>query len=433
MTQPLRIVIFGAGMVGNYLGGRLHPHAHVRLIVRPRMAAILQESGLTVSDLYGYHHHLAPSSITLAAHAEAARDADVVLVTVKSAATVDAAHALAEVLAPRTPVISFQNGIHNVAELRAALPNHPVLAGMVPFNITQPQAGHFHQGSSGRLTVERSPALEPLLPVFAACGLPLLQHDDMQTVMWAKLLINLNNPLNALSGLPLRDELAHHTWRRCLALLQREALRALDAAGIRPAQITALPARWLPTVLSLPDALFNRMAARMLAIDPWARSSTWDDLQAGRRTEVDYINGEIVALAASKGLRAPANARIVSLLREAERTYAPWEPGALWETLHRAPLMAVSGRDAAGAARLSGGIVDMSDFSTHDGEYRGVPITVIYPGFTFAVLLAVLAFSVAVLLALAGTLRRFLARGVLFRAGGLLRCGNFGLRSGITQ
>lgn len=336
MSKSPRIAIYGAGMIGNYLGGRLHAHARVRFIARPHVAAILKEHGLTVSDLHGHQQHIAPHALDVHTTPEAARDAELVLVTVKSAATMQAAHELSDVLAPGTPVISFQNGVRNAAELRASLSGHDALAGMAPFNVTQPAPGYFHQGSSGELMVERSAVLEPFLPAFAASVLPLQLHDDMQAVLWAKLLINLNNPLNALSGLPLRDELAQRSWRRCLALLQREGLRVLEAAGIRPAQLTTVPARWLPKVLNLPDALFQRIAARTLAIDPLARSSTWEDLQAGRRTEVDYINGEIVELAASKGLRAPANARIVALIREAERSYVRWNAEALLEALRNA-------------------------------------------------------------------------------------------------
>ncbi|WP_233840926.1 2-dehydropantoate 2-reductase [Dyella sp. 2HG41-7] len=337
MTLRPRIAIYGAGMVGTYLGGRLHAHADVRFIARPRVATMLKERGLTVSDLHGYRQHLSSASLDIATQADAARDVDAVLVTVKSAATMDVAHELTEVLAPGALVISFQNGVRNAAELRAALPACQVLSGMVPFNVAQPEPAHFHQGSSGELMVERSPALAPLLAAFSASQLPLQQRDDMQAVLWAKLLINLNNPLNALSGLPLREELAHRGWRQCLALLQREGLHVLHAAGIRPAQLTALPARWLPTVLSLQDAMFHRIASRMLAIDPLARSSTWDDLQAKRRTEVDYINGEIVALAKSKGLHAPANAYLVRLIREAEKSYVRWEPQALLRTLRNPP------------------------------------------------------------------------------------------------
>ncbi|GLQ49157.1 2-dehydropantoate 2-reductase [Dyella flava] len=337
MKSKPRIAIYGTGMIGSYLGGRLHDHARVRFIARPHVAATLNEHGLRVSDLHGRQQHIAPDELDIHTHPDAVRDADLVLVTVKSAATMDAAHELAELLTPGTLVISFQNGVRNTAELRAALPGHKVLAGMVPFNVTQPEPGHFHQGSSGELIVERSDALAAFADVFAASAIPLQQQEDMQAVLWAKLLINLNNPLNALSGLPLREELAQRAWRQCLALLQREGLRALDAAGIRPAQLTALPARWLPGALSLPDGLFHRIAARMLAIDPLARSSTWDDLQAGRRTEVDYINGEIVALAASKGQRASANARIVSLIRDAEQSFEPWNAQALLRELRDAP------------------------------------------------------------------------------------------------
>jgi 2-dehydropantoate 2-reductase len=336
MTAP-RIAIYGTGMVGAYLGGRLLPHAQVRFIARAGVAARLRERGLTVSDLYGMRRQVPSAMLDIATQPDAARDVDAVLVTVKSASTTVAAHELADVLAPGTVVISFQNGVRNAAELRAALPSCHVLPGMVPFNVVQPEPAHFHQASSGILMTARSAALSPaLLSAFSRSRLVLQQRDDMQAVLWAKLLLNLNNALNALSGLPLREQLAQRAWRQCLALLQREGLRVLNAAGIRPAQLTALPARWLPSVLSLPDAWFQRIAPRMLAIDPLARSSMWDDLQKGRRTEADDIHGEIVALARSKGLRAPANACMVSLTRDAERSYATWDPQTLLRVLRDA-------------------------------------------------------------------------------------------------
>src|SRR4029079_4257224 len=101
----------------------------------------------------------------------------------------------------------------------------------------------------------------------------------------------------ALSSLPLKAQLSERAFRRCVALVQTEALTLLAAAGITPAKLTPLPPTWIPWVLRLPDAVFTRLAGRMLAIDPQARSSMWEDLEAGRTTEVDYLNGEIVALA----------------------------------------------------------------------------------------------------------------------------------------
>jgi 2-dehydropantoate 2-reductase len=167
--------------------------------------------------------------------------------------------------------------------------------------------------------VETAPALTPWLPLFAAARMPLMQQADFESIQWGKLLINLNNAVNALSGVPLKTEFSQRGYRRCLAALIDEGRSVLEAVGIHPAKVVKLGPRMLPLVLRLPDALFARVAAPMLRIDPEARSSMWEDLEAGRRTEVDYLNGAIVALAKSIGRNAPCNARIVALVRAAEQ------------------------------------------------------------------------------------------------------------------
>lgn len=335
MNQQPAIVVYGAGSVGCYLGGRLHGHIAVRLIARPRMANVLHEHGLTLSDLHGFHQHIPAGALDVQTQPQATR-APLVLVTVKSADTVQAGRELADVSPHDAIVISFQNGLRNADLLRAALPGRTVLAGMVPFNVLQRSPGSFHQGSSGDLMVEAHPALAPYLPAFANAGLCLQQHTDMPAIQRAKLLFNLNNAINALSDLPLRQELAERGWRRCLALAQREALNIFTAAHLPVARLTPLPAHWLPHILALPNALFARIAPRMLAIDPHARSSTWEDLQVGRRTEVDALHGAIVELAATMGKRAPINERIIELIREAEQEPVKWTSQKLLEALRQA-------------------------------------------------------------------------------------------------
>jgi 2-dehydropantoate 2-reductase len=97
-----------------------------------------------------------------------------------------------------------------------------------------------------------------------------------------------------------------------------------------------LPPGWLPRVLELPDAWFKRVASRLLAIDPLARSSMWEDLQAGRQTEVDAINGEVVRLAAAHGTQAPVNARLVTLMHDAENQRRSWSSEQLLKELRSA-------------------------------------------------------------------------------------------------
>jgi 2-dehydropantoate 2-reductase len=305
----------GAGSVGCYMGGRLQAAgAAVQFVGRPRVLQALREHGLTVTDQDGARVQLPAAQLDL--REEPGADAALVLLCVKSGATADAARTLAARLPPGTPVVSMQNGVANAAVGAQAAPGLAWLPGMVPFNIAELGPGHFHRGTPGRLAAQDHPALRAWLPVFQAAGLPLVLHADLRPVQWGKLLLNLNNPVNALSGLPLRAELLDRDCRVVFAALQSEALAALRAAGITPAQLTPMSPRMLPRLLRLPTWAFRRVAARMLRIDDKARSSMADDLALGRPTEVDAICGAVVRLALQHGLAAPLNARMVALLSQ---------------------------------------------------------------------------------------------------------------------
>lgn len=334
-----RICIYGAGLVGCHLGGRLlAAGGDVRFVGRPTMGEALCRNGLTASRYDGHRWHVPPTSIRFGTDAAMAADCDLVLVTVKSGATAAAAQALSEALPPSGVVVSFQNGLGNGASLRAALGPRCVLDGMVPFNVVMTGPATFHQASEGRLHLQACDDPAGHLAIFARAGLPLLRSSDMPSVQWGKLLLNLNNAVNALAALPLKQELSQRGYRRSLAAAQREALSLLAEAGIRPARLTPLPAQWIPALLDMPDFVFGLLARRMLAIDPSARSSMAEDLAAGRPTEVDWINGEVVRLAERLRRAAPVNARLRTLVQMAEMTHPrpSWSADALFEDLARA-------------------------------------------------------------------------------------------------
>src|SRR5690606_11829169 len=118
------------------------------------------------------------------------------------------------------------------------------------------------------------------------------RERDMLAVLWGKLLLNLNNSVNALAGIPLKAELEQRGYREVFAACMEEALVALERAGLRPKVDVPLPPRWLPRVLRLPTPAFRVVAARMIRMDPSARSSMLEDLSSGRPTEIDALNGE---------------------------------------------------------------------------------------------------------------------------------------------
>src|SRR5262249_10273988 len=137
-------------------------------------------------------------------------------------------------------------------------------------------------------------------------------------VQWGKLVVNLNNSVNALAGVPIKEMLGQRDYRRVMAACIREGVDACARAKIRLKLEQPLPPSWIPSLMRLPDAIFRALARPMLTVDPQARSSMWDDLSRGRKTEVDALNGEIVRLAARLGGAAPVNAKIVELVHAAE-------------------------------------------------------------------------------------------------------------------
>ncbi len=331
---PGDVLVMGAGTIGCFIGGSLAAAGvPVTFVGRPRVLEKLARHGLTLTDIDGGKRTLPADSLNLCGQVPAGAKPSLVLLCVKSGATAEAAGELAFSLPAGTAVISLQNGVSNCAAVAQTGPSLNVRAGMVPYNVAEIGPGAFHRGTGGRLAAEDDAVLRPWVPVFERAGVPLDLHADLLPVQWGKLMLNLNNPVNALSGLPLREELMQRGYRRCFASLIDEALGVLKVAGIAPAQVAAVPAHRLAGLLRLPDWIFRIVAARMLRIDAKARSSMADDLALGRRTEIDALSGEVVRLAREHGLSAPRNARMVALLEAWPQQPRRWTARQLQDSL----------------------------------------------------------------------------------------------------
>ncbi|MGR3564813.1 MAG: 2-dehydropantoate 2-reductase [Heliomarina sp.] len=311
MRQP--IVIAGAGSIGCFVGGLLAAAGRdVRLLARARVAGEIQAHGLNLTGFDGMS--VALETIEMSADPAVLGDAGVILVTVKTGATRTMAELIATHASRDAVIVSLQNGLDAIETLRSALPGYDVRAGMVPFNVVPMGEGRFHRASSGDILTEAGqPALALGVP-----GLSVRETPHVTGYQWGKLLINLGNAPNALSGLTLVNQLSDRYWRHLLADQMREALAVLKAAGIQPRSMTPLPAGWVPIVLDLPTALFRRIASKMLTIDPEARTSMSYDLMAGRRSEIDAFQGRIVTMGERLGVATPLNRAMQWLVLQAE-------------------------------------------------------------------------------------------------------------------
>lgn len=327
----MQIGIFGAGSVGCYIGGMLAEAGEdVVLVGRNGMRERLR-GGVALTRFDGMTRTAPPDSFRYRVDPEALSSCDVVLVCVKSDGTGTAARTLAGTLRSDAVIVSLQNGVSNASRLRAELEPRTVLAGMVGFNVAQIGPNRFHCGTGGEVVVEAHPLADALLERLRRADIEANTSSRIEEVQWGKLLINLNNAVNALSGLPLKRQLSQRAYRQVLAASISEALAVLRAAGIRPAKIGKVGPALLPFVLDTPDWLFVRMASSMLRLDDDATSSMAEDLAKGREPEIDWLNGEIVALGRTIGVATPVNARIVDLVKAVFAGKAPrgWDGSGL--------------------------------------------------------------------------------------------------------
>jgi 2-dehydropantoate 2-reductase len=306
----------------------------VTLIGRPKISADVDAHGLTLSDYTGWQAHLPPGDIDYRCGPEALDEAEIIALTVKSGDTAEAAAQIAAHARPGVPVISFQNGVSNVDVLEQGLGGRfEVARGMVEYNVAYLGNGRFHKGVAGNLYADRRAGTRALAEAVGDSPAALKLSDQMLGLAWGKLLINLNNAVNALSGRTLIEELKSRDCRRVFAASMREGLDLLKRAEIEPVAAGPVPLTRLSRIIDSPDWLFNRFFLKRWKIDAKARSSMADDLAAGRRTEVDYINGELVRLAERLQRSAPINGRIVDLIRKSEAGAAPPGPAALREAV----------------------------------------------------------------------------------------------------
>lgn len=340
--KRIQIGIMGAGAIGCYFGGRLVASgaADVIFVGRQSLADAIAEHGLTLRE-FDDEENIPASRIRFETGASALADCDVVLCCVKSGATAETARDLAEVLSPDAVVVSLQNGMRNPDVLRIGLPRNRVVAAIVGFNVVMREHAVFHHTTSGPLLVEVKSASRDRrwIDALRASQVEVQEENPIAPEQWTKLLFNLNNAINALSGVPTRQMVLSRDYRRIVAMVLDEALDVLEVAGIRTAKFRGVPLRTMAFIMRLPTPIVRLVVRAQLRIAPDSRSSMWQDLARGRQTEIDFLNGEVVRLADKHGVDAPLNRRIVELVKAAEQagTGSPeLSAGALMRALRAA-------------------------------------------------------------------------------------------------
>lgn len=268
-----------------------------------------------MSDFQGQNVRVMPDALITDLQNE---QFDCVFVTLKCHQLPSAEADLRALSARGATLYFMQNGLGSLDSIVDQLPRERVKQGITPFNVLNQGEAHFHRGTDGTITLEDSILGAELKSGLQGIGFDCELHQDMQPVIYSKLLLNLNNAINAISDQPLKTQMQDRNLRKVLAAAMDEWLNVARHEQVILHKNTALKPGHLPIALRLPNVVFNLFSHRVVNVDPLARSSMWEDIQAGRKTEITYLNGAVVRKAESYGLKAPVNKQICLMIAQLE-------------------------------------------------------------------------------------------------------------------
>lgn len=318
MQQPSwpRVAVYGAGAVGCFFGAKLaEAGAPVTLIGRAAHVEAIRRDGL-LFDSPGAARRVKVAAET---GSEPVRDAQLVLFCVKTRDTAEGARTLAPLLGPDAVVVSLQNGVDNVPKLREA--GIDALAAVVYVAASMPAPGHLLHAGRGDLVIgehgpqgapgggEAAPAqpsarARTVAAWFEQAGVPCRIEADARGELWVKLVMNC--AFNAISALG-RSRYGPMVAEADVCALMREAIAecvaVAHAEGIAIADVEAQ----YQAAMRLGEAMRE------------ARSSTAQDLERGRPTEIDSLNGYVARRGQALGVATPVNRALSTLVRLVER------------------------------------------------------------------------------------------------------------------
>ena len=308
MHAVRKIAVVGAGAVGGYYGGMLaRAGAPVVLIGRPAFVEAVRNAGL-VLDTASFRETVA---VDVSTELSAVSGAQLVLFCVKSGDTASVARELAQFVEPGAVVLSLQNGVDNADRIRAAS-GLQALSAVVYVAVSTPEPGTIKHLSRGDLVLGPPGAeTDRIAAVFEPAGVPCRISDNIRGELWAKLVANC--ALNAISALGRAryGRIAESSDARALVrAVVDEVFAVARASGID-----------IPGMADADAAFAGAMAIAKQMTE--ARSSTAQDVERGRHTEIDALNGYVAQRSAELGVPAPLNHALWVLVKLVEERPSP--------------------------------------------------------------------------------------------------------------
>lgn len=311
----IRYLIYGAGAVGTLIGGLLANQGHqVYFVGRHWNVEHIRTQGIRIRGLWGdCDTGPQPAYEAIADIPNDERVFDQVFLCVKAFDTESAIRDCLPAISESTCVISVQNGYGNCQTIANAIGWHRTLGARIITGVELSEPGSINvtvHADSVRLGhyLNDFPMrhLESFAITLSEAGVPCQATDRLEQFIWAKILYNAAlNPLGAMLGVTYG------------ALAEDAETRAIMNDVLDEAFAVA-HAHEIPLFWDSPEAYRQAFYDQMVPVTAAHFPSMLRDVQKGRRTEIDYLNGAIVRLGAEKGVSTPVNQTMTRLMHARE-------------------------------------------------------------------------------------------------------------------
>ncbi|MFN7999046.1 MAG: 2-dehydropantoate 2-reductase [Bryobacteraceae bacterium] len=307
------MAVVGAGAVGCYFGGMLaRAGVPVTLIGRRAHMEAVARDGLLLEGLRVHERIPLRTSTEIST----ARECDLVLLCVKTVDTESAAAALQPYLRAESLVVSLQNGVDNVDRIRTAT-GIAAVPGVVYVAAAMAGPGHVKHSGRGDLILGGRAGCAPdekiaaLARMFENAEVPCRVSGRVQEDLWAKMIMNC--AFNAISALGRSRYLPMVRFQPVRDLMQMVITEAVSVAQAEGAQLSET---------EMTEAAYQLGEAMAGAL-----SSTAQDLNRGKPTEIDSLNGYVVCKGEALGIPVPVNRTLYALVKLLEQTQSSQAPG----------------------------------------------------------------------------------------------------------
>ncbi len=325
-----KIAIIGAGAIGSLIGGLLALDGEdITLIGNPSHLSAIDRSGLSINGVKGeYSVHLKTST---------ALDftPDIAFLGVKTQDVESACQQIAPYVKDSV-VVLMQNGVRSIEIASRFIAKQNIISCVLLLNaqfIKPGKVTYIHQGPTiiGHVASNDGNRLCRIRMLLDKISQTFISKDIIR-VQWSKLLINaFGNSLDGMTGQRLGDYIDSVEMRKIGVLILKEALELMEKANIHPVNLPGIPVSLFKYVIKTPLPV----ASAILKVFMKSKSnenittSTLQSLKKGKKTEIDYLNGEFVKIAQELGTKAPYNTMVLQLIHEIETTGRFFTPAEL--------------------------------------------------------------------------------------------------------